>query len=44
MSKLNYTSFQIKEIESNIYVEKCTTKQIRFTDDFKIEVLKLADK
>jgi len=44
MSKINYTESQIKEIESNKYVEKCTKKQIRFTDEFKIELLRLADK
>ena len=44
MSKIMYTESQIKEIESNKYVEKCTTKQIRFTNKFKIEVLKLVDK
>jgi hypothetical protein len=44
MSKITYTESQIKEIESNKYVEKCTTKQIRFTNKCKIEVLKLADK
>jgi len=44
MSKIIYTKSQIKEIESNKYVEKCTTKQIRFTNEFKIELLKLADK
>lgn len=44
MSKINYTIFQIKELETNKYVEKCTTKQIRFTNEFKIELLKLTDK
>jgi len=44
MTKINYTETQIKEIESNKYVEKCTTKQIRFTNEFKVELLKLADK
>ena len=44
MSKIIYTESQIKEIESNKYVEKCTKKQIRFTNECKIEVLKLADK
>lgn len=44
MSKIIYTESQIKEIELNKYVEKCTIKQIRFTDKFKIELLKLADK
>jgi len=44
MSKIIYTKSQIKEISSNKYVEKCTTKQIRFTNECKIEVLKLADK
>ena len=44
MSKLEYSAVQIKEIESNKYVEKCTSKQIRFTNECKIEVLKLADK
>lgn len=43
MSKLEYSAVQIKEIESNKYVEKCTSKQIRFTNECKIEVLKLAD-
>jgi hypothetical protein len=43
MSKLEYSAAQIKELESNKYVEKCTSKQIRFTDECKIEVLKLAD-
>ena len=44
MSKIIYTESQIKEIEANKYVEKCTTKQIRFINKFKIEVLKLTDK
>jgi len=44
MTKINYTESQIKEIESNKYVERCTTKQIRFTNEFKVELLKLADK
>jgi len=44
MTKTTYTESQIKEIKSNKYVEKCTTKQIRFTNEFKIELLKLADK
>lgn len=44
MTKINYTESQIKEIESNKYVEKCTAKQIRFTNEFKIELLTLADK
>lgn len=44
MSKITYTQSQINEIETNKYVEKCTTKQIRFTNEFKIELLKLADK
>jgi len=44
MTKTIYTEAQIKEIEINKYVEKCTAKQIRFTNEFKIELLKLADK
>ena len=44
MSKIIYTEFQIIEIEANKYVEKCTPKQIRFTNEFKIELLKLGDK
>lgn len=44
MTKINYTKAQIEEIETNKYVEKCTTKQIRFTNKFKIELLKLSDK
>lgn len=44
MSKIIYTENEIKEIEANKYVDKCTTKQIRFTNEFKIELLKLADK
>lgn len=44
MSKIIYSQSQIKELENNKYVEKCTTKQIRFTNEFKIEVLKLSDK
>lgn len=44
MTKIIYTESQIKEIELNKYVEKCTTKQIRFTNEFKVELLKLADK
>lgn len=43
MSKVIYSWSQIKEIEKNQYVEKCTSKQIRFTSECKIEVLKLAD-
>ena len=44
MTKIIYTDSQIKEIETNKYVEKCTTKQIRFTNEFKIELLTLSDK
>lgn len=44
MAEIKYTTAQIKELESNKYVEKCTGKQIRFTNECKIEVLKLADK
>jgi len=44
MTKIIYTESQIKEIEANKDVEKCTTKQIRFTNECKVEVLKLADK
>lgn len=44
MTKINYTEFQIKEIEANKYVEKCTKKQIRFTNEFKVELMKLSDK
>jgi hypothetical protein len=44
MPKIIYTQNQINEIETNKYVEKCITKQIRFTNEFKIEVLKLVDK
>jgi hypothetical protein len=44
MSKIIYTNSQIKEIESNKYVEKCTAKQIRFTNAFKVELLQLGDK
>lgn len=44
MTKINYTESQIKEIEANKYVEKCTTKQIRFTNEFKVELMKLSDK
>lgn len=44
MSKIIYTNSQIEELEKNKYVEKCTTKQIRFTNEFKIELLKLSAK
>ena len=44
MPKIIYTQKQINEIETNKYVEKCTPKQIRFTNEFKIEILKLVDK
>lgn len=44
MSEIKYSASQIKELESNKYVEKCTGKQIRFTNECKIEVLKMADK
>ena len=44
MTKIIYTESQIKEIESNKYVEKCTSKQIRFTNEFKVELLTQADK
>jgi hypothetical protein len=43
MTKIIYTDSQRQEIERNQYVEKCTSKQIRFTNECKIEVLKLAD-
>jgi len=44
MTKIIYTESQIKEIQVNKYVEKCRTKQIRFTNECKVEVLKMADK
>jgi len=44
MAEIKYTEEQIKELESNKYVEKCTGKQIRFTNECKIEVLKMTDK
>ncbi|MCP4522687.1 MAG: hypothetical protein GY828_00545 [Candidatus Gracilibacteria bacterium] len=44
MVAIKYTASQIKELERNKYVEKCTGKQIRFTNECKIEVLKRADK
>lgn len=44
MAEFKYTETQIKELEWNKYVEKCTGKQIRFTNECKIEVLKMADK
>ena len=43
MSKIDYTPAQIIELESNKYVEKCTPKQIRFTNECKVAVLKLAE-
>ena len=43
MAEVKYSESQIKELEWNKYVEKCTGKQIRFTNECKIEVLKLAD-
>jgi len=44
MTKIIYTETQIREIESNKYVDKCTTKQIRFTNEFKVELIKLSDR
>jgi transposase len=44
MTKIIYTKSQIKEIEANKYVEKCTPKQIRLTNEFKVELLKIGDK
>lgn len=44
MSKIEYSELQRTELEKNIYVEKCTTKQIRFTNDFKIELIKQSKK
>ncbi len=41
MSKIIYSTVQIKELESNKYVEKSNSKQIRFTDTFKIVLLKI---
>jgi hypothetical protein len=43
MTNIIYTESQRQEIERNQYVEKCTPKQIRFTNECKIEVLKMAD-
>ncbi len=39
MSKIHYTPLQRQELEQNIYVEKCTSKQIRFTSSFKRELI-----
>lgn len=41
MAVIQYNQAQIKELESNKYVEKCTSKQIRFINECKIEVLKI---
>ena len=43
MTKITYTEYQRQELELNQYVERCTLKQIRFTNECKIEVLKLAE-
>ena len=43
MTNIIYTESQRQEIERNQYVEKCNPKQIRFTNECKIEVLKMAD-
>lgn len=43
MTHIIYTESERQEIEQNQYVEKCTLKQIRFTNEFKIEVLKMVD-
>lgn len=34
MNNKSYTESQIKEIQANKYVKKCTTKTIQFTDEF----------
>lgn len=44
MSKIEYSESQRLELEKNIYVEKCTAKQIRFTSEFKTELIKQSKK
>ena len=40
MAKVKYTEEQIKELENNKYVKRCTNKNITFTKEFKLELIK----
>jgi len=44
MSKKAYTWEEIEIIKENKYVKNCTSKYITFTDEIKLEALKLYDK
>ena len=43
MKKTIYTPEQIEVLKSNQYVKECTSKYISFTDECKINALKLDD-
>jgi hypothetical protein len=40
MAEIKYNTEQIKELLNNKYVKNCTPKNITFTKECKIEVLK----
>jgi hypothetical protein len=44
MSKQEYTKEQIKELENNLSVKKCSEKYITFTDEFKTKAIELNKK
>ena len=43
MSNKEYNKEQIELLKTNKYVKDCTAKYITFTDEIKIEALKLYD-
>lgn len=44
MSNKEYSKEQIELLKTNKFVKDCTLKYITFTDEFKIEVMKLDNK
>lgn len=44
MAEIKYNEAQISELNLNKYVKSCTNKNINFTTEFKLEVLKLSKK
>lgn len=44
MAEIKYTKEQVMELLKNTYIKSCTNKNISFTKEFKIELLKQSDK
>lgn len=44
MAEIKYNEAQIEELKNNKYVKSCTNKNINFTLEFKLEVVKLSKK